>query len=404
MKNITLGDIEKARRFLSSILPPTPLLYNQWLSDSLGVELYLKLENMQPIGSFKIRGASYRISRLSKEQRRRGVICASAGNHAQGVAWGSRHLGVRATIVMPTGAPLVKVQNTKALGAKVLLEGRNYDDAYRAAKKLAHRTGQVYVHAFEDPDVIAGQGTVGLEILDQLPNVDCVIASLGGGGLMAGMATAIKAMRPHVKLIGCQASGAPSLAEAFKRGHAVKLSHVDTFADGIAVAESRPSMFKILKKYLDEVVVADDEAIAESILTLLEKGKVIAEASGAIPLAIVDRLRGRLKGQKVVLVISGGNLDVNVLGRVIDRGLIKAGRRVRVNVLISDTPGSLSRLTGLIAAEGANILQAIHDRNELATGLNKTGVELTLETKGPEHTRSLIMALKAEASQVEVLH
>lgn len=402
--HLKLSDIESARQSLAQLLEPTPLLRNQWLSESLGFELFLKLENMQPIGSFKIRGATYKISRLSREMRRKGVICASAGNHAQGVAWGSQQLGVKATIVMPHTAPLVKVQNTKALGAKIVLAGKNYDEAFAAAKKLASSTGQVYVHAFEDPDVIAGQGTIGLEILDQLPDVDTIIGSMGGGGMMAGVGLAVKEKRPQTKIWGCQASGAPSIVESVKKGRAIKLDKVDTFADGIAVAEAKVRMIKVLRDYVDEFHLADDEAIAASILMLLEKAKVVAEGSGAIPLSVADRLRKRLKGQKVVLIVSGGNVDVNVLGRVIERGLIKAGRRVKVNVLISDIPGSLSRLTGVLADQGVNILQAIHDRNELSTGLAQTEVEFILETKGPEHTESVLETLRTQAARVEVLH
>lgn len=401
---VTLADVEKARQFLREILEPTPLLRNQWLSDSLGFDCYLKLENMQPIGSFKIRGATYKISQLTKEQRRRGVICASAGNHAQGVAWGSRHLGVDAVIVMPVTAPLVKVLNTKALGARIILEGRNYDEAFAAAKRLARETGRVYVHAFADEAVIAGQGTIGLEILEQLPDVDAIVGSLGGGGMMAGVATAVKALRPGVKLIGCQATGADALFRSFKTGKSVLLDRVETIADGIAVAASHPAMVKLLRHGLDQVDEVDDEAISEAMLTLLEKAKIICEASGAITLSVAERLRKKLKGKKVVLIISGGNVDVNVLGRIIERGLIKAGRRVRVNVHISDAPGSLNKLTGLLAEEGANIIQAIHDRNELSTRLNETGVELTLETRGPEHTRALLQRLETAVTHIDVLH
>jgi threonine dehydratase len=401
---VTLADVQAAKNELSKYLEPSPLLLNTWLSEQFGCELYLKLENMQPIGSFKIRGATYKISRLSAAERKRGVIAASAGNHAQGVAWGSRRLGTRALIVMPTNAPLVKVQNTKALGAEVVLEGDNYQEAFNEAQRIARKTGRVFVHAFEDEHVIAGQGTVGLEILEQLSDPDFVISSIGGGGLMSGVATVLKALRPQTKLYGCQASGAPSMLKSLEKGRAVTLDQVDTFADGIAVSHASEAMRKILAPRLDGMLEADDETMAASVLTLLEKAKIMVEGSGALPLAVLEQLKREIKGKKVVLIISGGNIDVNVLSRIIDRGLIRAGRRVRLNILMSDRPGSLARLTELIAREGANIIQAIHDRNEPGTRIDQTEIALTLETKGPQHSAALIKALRANVERVELVH
>jgi threonine dehydratase len=359
---------------------------------------------MQPIGSFKIRGATYKISRLSKTERKRGVIAASAGNHAQGVAWGSRKIGARALIVMPKNAPLVKVQNTKALGAEVVLAGDTYQDAFDEAQRIARKTGRVFVHAFEDEHVIAGQGTVALEILEQIPDPDFIVSSIGGGGLMSGIATVIKALRPQTRLVGCQASGAPSMLRSIAKGKAVTLEQVETFADGIAVSRASEPMRKILAPKLDQMLEADDEAMAAAVLMLLEKAKIMVEGSGALPLAVLDQLKREIKGKKVVLIISGGNIDVNVLSRIIDRGLIRAGRRVRVNVLMSDRPGSLARLTDLIAREGANIIQAIHDRNEPGTRIDQTEVALTLETKGPQHSAAVIKALRENVERVELVH
>jgi threonine dehydratase len=359
---------------------------------------------MQPIGSFKIRGATYKISRLSPRDRKRGVICASAGNHAQGVAWGSRRLKTKALIVMPRGASLMKVQNTRALGADVQLFGDNYDEACAEALRVARKSGRVFVHAFEDPDVIAGQGTVGVEILDQIPDPDFVIGSIGGGGLMAGVGTAIQELHPRTRVIGCQSSGAPAMVRSIVRGKLVPLIKPDTFADGIAVAAPSPRMLKILKSRLDEVIEANDEAIATAVLTLMEKAKIVAEGSGALPLAALEKLRKKVRGKKVVLIVSGGNIDVNLLARIIDRGLIRAGRRVRVNVLISDRPGSLARLTELIARQGANVVQAIHDRSEPSATIDQTDVALTLETRGEEHSDTLIRALRDHALRVEVVH
>jgi len=401
---VSLADIQAAQLELSKYLIPSPLLLNAWLSEQLKCELYMKLENMQPIGSFKIRGATYKISKLSAEERARGVIAASAGNHAQGVAWGSRKLGTTALIVMPKGAPLVKVQNTKNLGAEIVLEGETYQEAYAAALKIAEKTGRVFVHAFEDEAVIAGQGVVGLEILEQMPDPDFIVGSIGGGGLMAGIATAVKALRPQTRLVGCQASGAPVMVRSIQQGKALAFDHVDTFADGIAVSRASEAMRKILAAKLDSVLEADDEAMAIAVLNFMEKAKIIVEGAGALPLAVLEQMKDEIRGKKVVVVVSGGNIDVNLLGRIIDRGLIRAGRRVRVNVWLADRPGSLAGLTELIARQGANILQAIHDRNELSTKIDQTEVALTLETRGPKHSQEIIDAIRQIVVRLDLIH
>lgn len=403
--HVTLAQIQHAKQELHKYLQPSPLLRNAWLSEMLDCELYLKLENMQPVGSFKIRGATYRISQLTPAEKKRGVIAASAGNHAQGVAWGSRLHGVHPVIVMPKHAPLVKIQNSRNLGAEVVLAGDNYDEAYAFAQTEARRTGRVLVHAYEDEQVIAGQGTVGLEILEQLPEVDYVLGSIGGGGLMAGISAVFKELRPETKVIGCQASGAASMVRSMKAGKPVMLDRVETFADGIAVGKTSERMFHLLESpHLDGLLEADDEAIAAAVLMLMEKAKVITEGAGALPLAAVEKIRSKVRRKKVVLIVSGGNIDVNLLSRIIDRGLIKAGRRVRVNVLLSDRPGSLARLTDLIASQGANILQAIHDRSEPGTKIDQSDVALTLETRGPEHSEALIRALRDHVLRLELIH
>jgi threonine dehydratase len=402
--NIRLSDIQEAKRVLDRYLQPSPLIYNSWLSEAMGCQVYLKLENMQPIGSFKIRGATYKISRLSPAERKRGVIAASAGNHAQGVAWGSKQLGVNALIVMPTGAPIVKIQNTKALGAEVILKGNNYDEAFEAALEIAKKTKRVFIHAFEDEKIIAGQGTAGLEIIAQLPDVDYIFGSVGGGGMMAGVATVIRALSPQARLVGCQAQGCPSMIRSIKKGKAIQLESTDTFADGIAVRKASESIRKILSSSIDDWVEVDEEAIAASVLTLMEKAKTITEGSGAVPLAALEKIKQKVRGKKVVLIVSGGNIDVNVLSRIIDLGLIRAGRRVRVNVFISDRPGSLAALTDLIAKQGANVIQAIHDRSEPSTKIDQTDVALTLETRGPEHSERVIEALRKLVLRLELAH
>lgn len=399
---VTLTDVEKAQSVLKKHLQPSPLLFNPWLSAAYGCEIYLKLENMQPIGSFKIRGATNKIALLSSKERRKGVIAASAGNHAQGVAWGAKKLGVKATIVMPRGAPLVKIQNTESLGAEVILAGDTYDECFEVARKLAKKSGKVLVHAFDDPSVIAGQGTVALELLDQMPEIDAVVCSIGGGGLMAGISTVMNELSPKTKLYGTQAKGANAMALSLKKGHPVTLDRVETFADGIAVGVTRKGPFDILKKSLDRMVTADDESIAAAILTLAEKAKVVAEGAAAVSVAVLDQLKKELKGKKVAVIICGGNIDVNVLNRVIDRGLIRKGRRLRVNVMISDRPGSLARLTAAIAGAGANVLQAIHDRSEPTTTIDQTEVALTLETRGPEHSQDVIRAIRSEVMDLKL--
>lgn len=402
--DVSLIDIQAAQTELRKHFVSSPLLFNPWLSETYGCKLYLKMENMQPVGSFKIRGATYRISRLSKAEKRKGVIAASAGNHAQGVAWGSKELGTRAMIVMPKGATLMKIQNTRALGAEVMLAGDNYDEAYATALQIARKTGRVFVHAYEDRDVIAGQGTCGLEILEQLPEVDCIVGSIGGGGLMAGVSTAVKSLKPQTVIVGCQASGAPSMVRSLKKGKLVAVDKVDTFADGIAVKKPSEVMRKILAKNVDLTCEENDESIAAAVLTLVEKAKVVSEGAGALPLAVLEGMRKRIHRKNVVVIISGGNIDVNILARIIDRGLIRAGRRLRVNVLLSDRPGSLARLTELIAKNGANIIQTIHDRSEPSTTIDLTEVALTLETRGPEHSHEVIQALRDQVVRLELAH
>lgn len=398
---VSLELVREAKTFLDHHLKPSPLLRNAWLSEAYGCEVYLKLENMQPIGSFKIRGASFRISKLNAEERKRGVIAASAGNHAQGVAWGSRLQGVTAKIVMPKTAPLLKIENTRALGAEVILAGENYDEAFAHAQSLVSQEGRVYIPAFEDPHVIAGQGVTALELLDQLPDADYVVSSMGGGGLMAGMATVYSALKPSTRLVGVQATGAPSLVRSIQAGKVTPVLPVNTFADGIAVGTASDTLRDLLTGKLHALLEVDDETTSASVLTLLEKAKIVSEGSAAIALGALDPLKKEIQGKKVILVISGGNIDVNLLSRIIDRGMIRKGRKLRMNVVISDRPGSLARLTQLLAQEEANVLQVIHDRDEPSTLIDQTEVALTLETKGPEHSQRIIQALKEAGLKID---
>lgn len=402
LMQVTPKLIEQAQKVLAPLLPLTPLVNNPGLSERFGAEIYLKLETLQPVGSFKIRGATCKIAHLSDAEKTKGVITASAGNHAQGVAWGARRLGVAATVVMPNGASLLKVQRTKALGAEVILFGDSYDEAAEEARRIGEAKGLTFVHAFDDPWVMAGQGTIGFEMLDQEPGLDMIIGSVGGGGLMSGIAVAAKHRKPSIEIIGTQAQGASAMHEALLTNKLVQLNKVETFADGIAVKRTHASTFEVLKKHLSRILIANDEEIAEAILTILEYTRVLTEGAAAVSLAVLDQIKPEIKGKKVGIVLCGGNLDVQLLNRVLDRGLIRKHRRIRVNVLISDKPGSLARLTAAIAEVGANVIQAIHDRAGPSIRMDQTSVELTLETKGREHSESVLEVLKRSCLDVEV--
>jgi len=401
--DLTLDEIHRAEIELRKYFPPSPLIPNLWLSEIYKCNVFLKLETAQPIGSFKIRGATYKISQLDARHRRKGVIAASAGNHAQGVAWGSRQLGVKSTIVMPFAAPITKLQNTKNLGAEVVLHGDSYDQAYQHALSLAKKSGAVFVHAFNDLQVLAGQGTVGTEIFAQLPNVDAVIGAVGGGGLIYGVGTALKTLKPKCKIIACQSEGASSMIESLKKHRPLVSETVQTFADGIAVKSASPEMLARLERVVDWTATEGEVSIADSVLTLLEKTKILTEGAAAITLSTLARFHDRLRGKNVVLILGGGNLDVNVLNRIIDVGLVRAGRRVRVNVVVRDKPGSLSQLTQLIASEGVNVLQAIHDRDEPHTRFDETEVALTLETRGREATQHIIKTLREHVLRLDLV-
>ena len=402
---LTLRDIENAREALGGVIHDTPLDKSSTFSSIAGCEVYLKLENLQKTGSFKIRGAYNKIHSLSPEEKARGVIAASAGNHAQGVAYGASRAGIPATIVMPEAAPLAKVMATRGYGAEVVLAGGVYDEAYNRARELQREKGQTFVHAFDDLAVMAGQGTIGLEILDDLEAVSAIVAPVGGGGLIAGIAAAVKEKAPHVKVYGVQAEGAPAMYMS-KRGHALKTTaEAITIADGIAVKVPGEQTFKLVEKYVDDIVVVDDEAIANSILMLLERAKLLVEGAGATSLAAV--LAGKIpfpgKNGKIVSVVSGGNVDVNFISRIIERGLVKAGRHVRLYTQVLDRPGALNRLLAVVAQQQANVLNVVHDRAARRVPLGQAAVELSLETRDSGHTEQILTILRQEGYQVEVL-
>jgi threonine dehydratase len=404
---VELSQLKKAYQTLKTIIEPTPMVYNEWLSKQYGCQIYLKLENMLPIGSFKMRGATNKISSLTAAEKKLGVLAVSAGNHAQGVAWAANRFKVKATIIMPEGSPLTKIRNTETLGATVVLKGQNIEECFQIAKEMMKKKKMVFVHPFHDPLVIAGQGTVAFEILNQLPDADYIFSSIGGGGLVSGMGQVLKGHKSKIKLIAGQASGCSSMVDSLNAGKVVTSQKAETFADGIRVKNVNVDMFQSLSKVLDASYSVDDEKMAWAILQLMEKARVIAEGAGALPLALFDQLHQKdpkkFKGKKIILVICGGNIDVNVLERIIDRGLIESNRKVRISIPISDRPGVLHQLTKIIKDVGANILQVVHDRDSSETGITGTNVSFTLETKGEEHMNDLLKEMRKEFPKVKVI-
>ncbi len=382
--NISLEDVKKARETLAGIAVRTELAYTNTLSDMTGNSVYLKMENQQRTGSFKLRGAYNKVANLSEEEKKHGIIASSAGNHAQGTALAGTLFGIPSTIVMPKNAPLSKVKATRGYGATVVLEGGVYDEAYAAARRIQEENKLTFIHPFNDPMVIAGQGTIALEILEDLPDVEAVVVPIGGGGLIAGVALTIKSLKPDVKVIGVQTQNMPSMAEAVAQKKIITYNGNPTIADGIAVKTPGELTFDIVRRYVDEIVTVDEEEIASAILLLIERIKTISEGAGAVPVAaILNRLQ-HYKNRKIAAVISGGNIDVNMMSRIINKGLAKSGRKVIFNIQIPDKPGSLWRLLQLTAETGANVLTVTHHRETRGVPLGYATVELELETADQE--------------------
>ena len=376
---LTLDKIYHAKFVLKDVARKTDLIAAPRLSDK--TELYLKTENLQVTGSFKVRGAYYKLSQLTEEERAKGVIACSAGNHAQGVALAATRMGIPSLICMPDGAPIMKVESTKRLGAKVELVAGTYDDAHDRAVELQQQTGMTFIHPYDDEQVIAGQGSIGLEILDQLPDVEAVIVPVGGGGLIGGVAFAIKSLRPEVKVYGVQAAGAPSMANAF-RDHAYEtLDSVDTFADGIAVKTPGVNTFELVEKYVDDVVTVREDEIAAAILALMENQKLVAEGAGATPVAAALFGKLPIEGKKTVCLISGGNIDVNILSRVITRGMIMSGRKTNLMIALEDKPGQLTRVSEIISGCGANVVSVQYDLADPNMTITSCFLKLGLETR-----------------------
>jgi threonine dehydratase len=398
---ITIEDIRAARARFGDSIRPTPAPYSETLSREAGNTLYLKLENMNVTGCFKERGALNRLLLLNSEERARGVVTASAGNHAQAVAYHASRIGVRAEICMPLYTPLVKVTATRNWGAKVILYGNNFDEALEEARRKERDEKLVFVHAFDDDAVIAGQGVIGLELLEQISDLEAVVTPVGGGGLLAGVACAVKESRPAVRVIGVQTMALPSMQAALDAHHPVLLPAAPTIADGIAVRQAGERTLELIEKYVDEMVTVDDEEIAAAILRLLERQKVLAEGAGAAGVAAVLQRKTSLQGKRVAVVIGGGNIDVTLLSRIIERGLVKDGRLVRVRIPVPDHPGALQHLTTVIAAAHANIVQVIHDRAYFGAHLGEGVVDITMETRGPEHVEELTAKLRQAGYRLE---
>lgn len=390
--DFSLGMILEARERLRGVAQRTGLVEFRVLS-SADSRVFLKTEDLQNTGSFKVRGAYIKIASLSNEERAAGVIASSAGNHAQGVALAARSFGIPATIVMPEGAPLAKVKATRELGANVVLHGSVYDDAYAEARRLQQETGATFIHPFDDPMVIAGQGTIGLEIMDEMPDTDTIVVPVGGGGLAAGVAAAVKMLHPSVRVIGVQAAGAAGMKASLEAGHVVSLPSAKTIADGIAVKQPGELTFELCRKYLDEVVTVDDDEIAQAILFLMEKGKMVAEGAGAAPVASIMNRKLDCRG-KIAAVISGGNIDVTMISRIIEKGLLRAGRVSKLRILMQDRPGQLEIVSRIIGGAGANVMAVHHDRTDVDLDIRDALLEITMETQDREHAQRVIAALR----------
>jgi threonine dehydratase len=399
---ITFGDIEAARSRISEQIYISPFPCSETISQLTGNRVFFKLENLQMTGSFKERGALNRLLTLSTEEARRGVIAASAGNHGMAVAFHSQRLGIAATIVMPLHAPLIKVSSVRRFGARALLHGEDYAAAFIEAQRIGVEQGLTYIDAFNHPMIIAGQGTIGLELYDQNPDLDAVVVPVGGGGLIAGTALAIKTLNPSVRVIGVQAEVIPSMKQSVEHDQILRVPAASTIADGIAVRAPGDETFPMVKQFVDEILTVSEGEIANSVLMMLEIEKTVAEGAAAVPLAALANKKTALKGKNVGLIISGGNIDMNLIARIIEKGLVQDGRLTRLSVVISDRPGALARLAQLVAELGVNILQISQTRGFSQTAIGETEVELTLETTGPEHIERIHAGLRASGLKIKM--
>ena len=398
---VSIADIWQAYKFLKPIIHHTQLAPSRTMQDMTGADIYLKAEHMQRGGSFKVRGASYMISRLSDEQRRAGVIAASAGNHAQGVAIAAIQHGIPCTIVMPENAPLAKVTATQGYGATVVLHGTTYDDAYSRCLELQQELGATYVHAFDDPDIIAGQGTLGLEMLNDLPDADAIVVPIGGGGLISGIAIAARALKPDITIIGVEAAGAASFRASLDAGELRTLPAITTIADGIAVKRPGALTYSIIEKLVDDVVLVKDEAIINAVLLLMERCKMLVEGAGAAGLAALLSGAIQLKGKKVLVPLTGGNIDINLVSRFIEHGLASAGRYFVIHTRLTDRPGELMRMLNIISEMRINVIDVRHQRISSRLPIMQREETITLETRDHAQCEDLLRRLRADGYMVE---
>ena len=395
---LTLDKIYHAAFVLKDVARKTDLIEAPKLSKDC--HLYLKTENLQVTGSFKVRGAYYKISQLSREESEKGVIACSAGNHAQGVALAATRRGIRSIVCMPDGAPIMKVENTKSLGAEVCLVPGTYDDAHDKAVELQAETGMTFIHPYDDEQVIAGQGTIGLEILDQLPDLDAVIVPVGGGGLISGVAFAIKSLRPEVKVYGVQAEGAPSMYRSLHEHKYQTLQAASTFADGIQVKTPGELTSQLCEEYVDDIVTVSEDETAAAILSLMENQKLVAEGAGAVPVAAALFYKLPIEGKKVVCLISGGNIDVNILNRVITRGLVMSGRKANLTIALEDKPGQLERVAAIVSRCGSNVVSVLHDGSDPNMPISSCFLKLALETRDHAQIEQIRQELTKEGFQL----
>ena len=388
---LTLDNVYRAGYVLKSVVRKTDVIYAPKLCPD--AQLYLKTENLQITGSFKVRGAYYKMSRLTEEEKARGVVACSAGNHAQGVALAAQRSGIKSVICLPDAAPISKVEATKSYGAEVCLVPGVYDDAYRRALELRDKEGYTFIHPFDDEDVIAGQGTIALELIDQLADMDAVIVPIGGGGLISGIAYTMKMIKPDVKVYGVQAAGAPSMATSVRGGSITELTSVSTIADGIAVKKPGSLTYEICKQYVDEIVTVTDDEIAAAILAMMEQQKLVTEGAGAVAVAAARFGKLDIKGKKVVCLLSGGNIDVTILSRVIRRGLLMSGRTCQLLIELVDKPGQLMDVARIIADLGGNVTSVHHERANEGSDVNGCYLRLILETRNFDHIQKIKAAL-----------
>ncbi len=395
---LTLDKVYHARYVLKQVIRETDVIHAPKINPE--ADIYLKTENLQITGSFKVRGAYYRMSQLSDEEKTRGVIACSAGNHAQGVALAAAKNGIKSLICLPDGAPISKVEATKSYGAEVNLVKGVYDDAYAEALRLRDEKGYTFIHPFDDENVIAGQGTIGLELLEQIPDMDAVIVPIGGGGLISGVAFAIKSLNPKIKVYGVQAAGAPSMYNSVKDGEIERLESVSTIADGIAVKEPGENTFKYVSEYVDDIVTVTDDEISAAILALMEQHKLVTEGAGAVPVAAAMFNKVPVKGKKTVCLLSGGNIDVTILSRVIKRGLLMSGRSYSMMIELIDKPGQLMDVSRIIAELGGNVISIHHERANEGSAVNGCYLRIVLETRNYEHIEAIRQALAKEGFKV----